>query len=184
MSVRVETNGADVRQLSARATGVTTFVAAVLALACLVRYDLSARGFVAAFVAVVLTFLAAIDIDRHLLPNRIVLPSAAIVLVAQVAFFPDRWLEWTLSALGAGLCFGILVLIYPVGLGMGDAKLAVLLGAALGFDVITAALLGLFAAALWGIVLLVRHGASARKRSIPLGPFLAFGAVLTLLAGS
>ena len=170
------------RQLSPRTTLVTAFLATLLAFACLARHGISARGFIDAFVAAVLVVLSAIDIDRHLLPNRIVLPSAVIVLAAQLAFFSSHWLEWVLAAVGAGDFFGVLVLIYPAGLGMGDAKLALLLGAALGLDVVPAAAVGSFAAAIWGLVLLIRHGAAARKQAMPLGPFLALGAILTLLS--
>lgn len=171
------------RRLSPRESGATAFTATLLAFACLAKYDLSARGFISAFVAAVLTVLAAIDLDRRLIPNRIVVPSGALVLLAQLAFRSDHWLEWILAAVGAGLFFGIAHAIYPAGLGMGDVKLAFLLGAALGLDVVPALLLGSLAAAAWGLVLIVRHGSSARKQTIPFGPFLAFGAILTLLLG-
>jgi leader peptidase (prepilin peptidase) / N-methyltransferase len=171
------------QQLSPRVYGATAFVATLLAFACFARFGLSAEAFIAAFVAAVLTVLSAVDIDRHLLPNRIVLPSAALVLAANLVFFSDRWLEWILSAAGAALLFGIALVVYPAGLGMGDVKLALLLGAALGLDVVPAMAIGSLAAALWGVVLLIRHGAAARKQAMPLGPFLALGAVLVLLAG-
>ncbi len=171
------------QRLSPRAYGATAFVATLLAFVAFARFGLSAEAFIAAYVVAVLTVLSAIDIDRHLLPNRIVLPSAALVLAANLVFYPDQWLEWILSAVGAALLFGIAYVIYPAGLGMGDVKLALLLGAALGLDVVPALAIGSFAAALWGIVILVRHGIAARKQAMPLGPFLAFGAVLMLLAG-
>ena len=68
-------------------------------------------------------------------------------------------------------------------MGMGDVKLALLLGAMLGRTVPVAILLGMVAALVPAIVLFARHGAAARKMGIPLGPFLALGAVVALFAG-
>ena len=170
-------------RLSPRAYGATAFVATLLVFVAFAHFGLSAKAFIAAYVVAVLTVLSAIDLDRRLLPDRIVLPSAALVLAANLVFFSSDWLEWILAAVGAALLFGVARIIYPAGLGMGDVKLAFLLGAALGVDVVPAMAIGSFAAALWGVVLLVRHGAAARKEPMPLGPFLAFGAVLVLLAG-
>ena len=71
---------------------------------------------------------------------------------------------------------------YPAGLGMGDVKLALLLGAALGSAGLAGLLLGTFAAGLAGVVVLAREGRAARRRAIPYGPFLAFGAIAAFLA--
>jgi leader peptidase (prepilin peptidase)/N-methyltransferase len=136
---------------------------------------------IAAFFAVVLVLLAAIDIERRIIPNRIVLPAIAIVLLAQIAFYPEHAVEWILAAVGAGLFFLIPILFYPSGMGLGDVKLAVLLGAALGIEVMGALLIGLLAAAALGIVILIRQGRAGRKTAIPFGPFLAFGALVVLL---
>jgi leader peptidase (prepilin peptidase)/N-methyltransferase len=75
----------------------------------------------------------------------------------------------------------VLKLVYPAGLGMGDVKLALLLGATLGGAILPALLLGTLAGAVPAIVALARHGAAARKHALPYGPFLVFGAVATLL---
>jgi len=68
-------------------------------------------------------------------------------------------------------------------MGMGDVKLALLMGAALGKSVAVAMAVGLLAGLLVSIVLLVRNGPSARKQAIPFGPFLALGSVVALFAG-
>jgi leader peptidase (prepilin peptidase)/N-methyltransferase len=127
------------------------------------------------FFGVVLVVLAAVDLRTRRLPNRIVLPAAALVLAAQIAIEPSRALEWVLAALAA---FGVLLgahLANPRGLGMGDVKLALLLGAALGWAVAAALVIGFFTAALAGLALILYEGWTARKRMIPLGPFLALG---------
>ena len=87
---------------------------------------------------------------------------------------------------GATTCgydaFGLLQsVIYPGGLGMGDVKLALLIGAALGWAVTAALLLGTIAAGVVAAIMLFKEGSSARKRAIPLGPFLAAGAIVVLL---
>ena len=68
-------------------------------------------------------------------------------------------------------------------MGMGDVKLAFLMGAALGKTVPVALFVGVFAAMVPGIVLLARHGRAARKMGVPFGPFLALGSVVALFAG-
>lgn len=170
-------------RMSSTRAAVVSFAAALGALVCVLRFGLSARGLIDAFAAAVLVVLAAIDLERRILPNVIVLPAAGIVYAAQLAFFPDHALEWTLASLGCALFFLATLLAYPAGLGMGDVKLGLLLGAALGASVIAALFFGLLAAALLGVILLLSRGASARKTAIPLGPFLAAGALIVLFLG-
>ena len=157
--------------------------ALLLAAACIVRYEAEPRGFISGFAVAVLVVLAATDLETRLIPNRIVLPAAAIVLVAQLVFYPDRAAEWVVSALGAALFLFVPSVIKQGAVGMGDVKLALLLGATLGWAVLAAMLVGFLAMAPVAIYLLVREGVEARKKYLPLGPFLAFGAVFVLLLG-
>jgi leader peptidase (prepilin peptidase)/N-methyltransferase len=163
-----------------RAPVVTGAVAALLAGAAFAKAGIGPSGVVAAFFVATLTLLSAIDLRHRILPNRIVLPAAGAVLVAHVAIAPERALEWVLAALGASLLLFLPLLVYPSGMGMGDVKLALLLGAGLGGDVFVALALGFVLVVPVGIVLLVRGGAAARKTAIPFGPFLAAGAVAVL----
>jgi leader peptidase (prepilin peptidase) / N-methyltransferase len=140
-----------------------------------------AHAAVLAFFAAVLIVLAVIDARSRRLPNAIVLPAAALVLAAQIAIAPDRALEWVLAALGASALLFVAHLVYPAGLGMGDVKLALLLGAALGRFVVAALVIGLLAAAVAGAFLIARNGWGARKATLPLGPFLAVGGLAALL---
>ncbi len=87
------------------------------------------------------------------------------------------------GALGASLFLFLAALAYPKGMGMGDVKLALLLGAMLGRTVPVALMLGLLAALVPSVVLFARHGAAARKMAIPLAPFLSLGSVVALFAG-
>jgi leader peptidase (prepilin peptidase)/N-methyltransferase len=161
---------------------VAAGLGAALALVALLRLGVTPEGILAAGVLAVLAVLSAIDLRWRLLPNKIVLPATAAVLAWQIAFFPGRAPEWILAALGAGALLLIPALLKPGGLGMGDVKLAALLGAALGAAVLNALTLGFLALVPVAVVLLVRHGTAARRATLPLGPFLAFGAAVVLLA--
>jgi leader peptidase (prepilin peptidase) / N-methyltransferase len=162
---------------------VVEVTTALLVAACFWRFGLTGRAFVAAFFVAVLVVLSVIDLERRILPNVIVLPAAAFVLGAQIALFPDRALEWILASFGAAAFLFLAVLAYPQGMGMGDVKLALLLGAALGASVSIALLVGMLAALVPAGVLAARHGLAARKMAIPLGPFLALGALVALFGG-
>ena len=156
-------------------------VTALLVVACFAVFGLTAWATLAAAFCAVLVVLSVIDLQHRIVPNRIVLPSAAVALVAHTVIDPSlEWAVWSLLAAG-GLF--LVVLAYPKGLGMGDVKLALLLGAMLGSSVTLALLLGMFAALIPSIVLLTRHGSAARKMGIPFVPFLAFGAVVALFLG-
>jgi prepilin signal peptidase PulO-like enzyme (type II secretory pathway) len=104
------------------------------------------------------------------------------VLVWQLVFFADRVPECLIAAVGAGAFLLLPSLLQPGAVGMGDVKLAALLGLALGADVVGALLIGSISAApVAGAILLVR-GAEGRRAVLPFGPFLALGAGIVLLA--
>ena len=152
-----------------------------LVVACVAVFGPTLEAAIAAGFCAVLLTLSVIDARLRIVPNRIVLPAAAAALVFRTLLDPSP--EWLLAALGAsGLLFAV-VLAYPKGLGMGDVKLALLLGAILGASVSVAVMLGLFAALVPAAVLVARNGSSARKMAVPLVPFLSFGAVVALFLG-
>ena len=155
--------------------------AAVLGVVTLLLLGLNSHGIIGAGFVAVLVILAAIDIELRAIPNRIVLPAAAAVLLLQIAFFPDDAVEWLAASLGAAVFLLVPALVFPAGMGMGDVKLALLLGAMLGVDVIPAMLVGFLS--LWpvAIYLIATQGWEARKEKVPLGPALAFGGILILL---
>ena len=160
---------------------VVELVTALLVAASVLRFGLTAEAAVASFFCVVLVAISAIDIEYRIVPNRIVVPAAAIVLVAQTALQPS--LEWLLAALGASGFLLLAALAYPKGMGMGDVKLALLLGAMLGRSVAVGLMIGFLAALVPAAALALRHGSKARKIAIPFAPFLALGAVVALFAG-
>jgi leader peptidase (prepilin peptidase)/N-methyltransferase len=159
----------------------TIAVAAFLSLLGAIRYGIHAETLVVIFTICTLVVISRHDIERRIIPNRIVLPAWIAVLLAHLALHPHHWVQWLVASFGASLFFLGFALAYPVGLGMGDVKLALLIGAALGYAVVGALLLGTLAAGLVAAVMLFKEGSSARKRAIPLGPFLAAGAIVVLL---
>ena len=157
------------------------FVTALLVAASVLAFGLTPRAAVASLFCATLVAISVTDIEHRIIPNRIVLPGAAVVLVAQTAVEPSP--EWALAAVGASGFLLIAALAYPAGMGMGDVKLALLLGAALGRTVPVAMMLGMVSALVPSVALLVRHGSAGRKMGIPFGPFLALGGVIALFAG-
>jgi leader peptidase (prepilin peptidase) / N-methyltransferase len=160
------------------AVEVTT---AVLVAGCILAFGLTLDALVAAFFCAVLVVVSATDLAHRIIPNRVVVPAAATVLAAQTLLHPS--VEWTLGALGAAAFLLVAAIAYPGGMGMGDVKLALLMGAMLGRTVPVALMLGMLLALVPSVALLVRHGSAARKMGIPFGPFLALGSVLALFWG-
>ncbi len=153
----------------------------VLIAACVLRFGLTWDAVIGAFFCAVLVAISAIDIEHRIVPNRIVLPAAGVVLVARTLVDPSA--EWLAAGLGASLFLFVAALAYPKGMGMGDVKLALLLGFAVGRTVPVALMVGMLAALVPSVVLFARHGSAARKMGIPFAPFLAFGGIVALFAG-
>jgi prepilin signal peptidase PulO-like enzyme (type II secretory pathway) len=155
-------------------------VGAVLAVAALVHFGLTGQGLVAAIFVATLAAVSVTDLEQRRIPNRIVLPATALVLVAQLALRPGRAVEWVVAAVGAAAFLLLPSLVAPGGMGMGDVKLALLLGAALGRDVMPALVFALAFVFVAAVVVLVRRGRAGGRTMLPFGPFLALGGVLAL----
>ena len=156
-------------------------VAGLLFAACFWRFGLTGTAAVAAFFCLTLVAVSATDLEHRIIPNKIVVPAGLIVLAANTALHPSP--RWAIAAFGASGFLLAAALAYPAGMGMGDVKLAFLMGAGLGTPVTAALFIGMLAALVPSIYLLARHGKAARKMGIPFGPFLAVGAVVSLFAG-
>jgi leader peptidase (prepilin peptidase) / N-methyltransferase len=135
--------------------------------------------FVAALVAI-----TQIDLEHRIIPNRIVAPLALAAIVLTVVFQPHLLTEHLIAGAAAGGFLLVAVLAYPAGMGMGDVKLAAVMGLVLGRSVAPAMLIALVTATVVGAVVIARKGVSeGRKTAIPFGPFLALGSVIALFAG-
>lgn len=133
--------------------------------------------------AAVLVAVAAIDLEHRIVPNRILLPAAVWAVLAGAALRPEALVE---SLLAGAVAFALLLLAalaYPAGMGMGDVKLAGVMGLYLGLAVAPALFAGFAAGALVGLGLIAREGLGARKKGVPFAPFLALGGLVGLLAG-
>jgi leader peptidase (prepilin peptidase)/N-methyltransferase len=127
---------------------------------------------------------AAIDLEHRRIPNAITLPGCMLAIALGFAFDAPGEPARLLAGLGAGLAFLLVALINPKGMGMGDVKLATMIGLFLGAAVVPAILIALLAGVILGAFVIVRVGVSAgRKTAVPFGPFLALGALVALFAG-
>jgi leader peptidase (prepilin peptidase)/N-methyltransferase len=125
-----------------------------------------------------------IDLDHRIIPNRLMLIGAVLAPAIVLLTEPDAIAEHLIAAAAAGGFFLLAALAYPRGMGMGDVKLAAVLGLFLGRSVAPAVFLALTFGTLVGAAIIARKGArEGRKTAVPFGPFLAFGAVVALLAG-
>jgi leader peptidase (prepilin peptidase) / N-methyltransferase len=127
--------------------------------------------------------LAAIDVERRLLPNRLVYPLAVWGFAATLVLNRDDLSEHLIAGAGAFVFLLVPALAYPAGMGMGDVKLAGAMGLYLGVAVIPALLVALLSGALVGFGMMLREGAAARKKTLPFGVFLALGALVGVLGG-
>jgi leader peptidase (prepilin peptidase)/N-methyltransferase len=134
--------------------------------------------FVAVLAAITLT-----DLERRVIPNAILLVGAAAAIAIAAVTDPASLPERGAAAAGAGGFLLLFALIYPRGMGMGDVKLAAVMGLFLGASVVPALAVGVVLGGLMGLVLMLRYGPAARKHAVPFGPFLAIGGVVGLLAG-
>jgi leader peptidase (prepilin peptidase) / N-methyltransferase len=134
--------------------------------------------FVTTLVAITLT-----DLERRIIPNKILLVAALLGAAIAVLADPGSLPERAIAAAAAGGLLFLAALAYPRGMGLGDVKLAAVMGLFLGRNVAPAILVALLAGSLVGLAMIAGEGAAARKKAIPFGPFLALGGVVGLLAG-
>jgi leader peptidase (prepilin peptidase)/N-methyltransferase len=126
-----------------------------------------------------------IDLEHRLIPNRLTAPFAVLAVALGLALDPGFVPEQLLAGTAAGGFFLLAALAHPRGMGMGDVKLAAVMGLYLGRAVAPAIFLGLIAGVLVGAAIIARVGAAeGRKTAVPFGPFLALGAIAALFAGA
>jgi len=130
-----------------------------------------------------------IDLEHYIIPNVVVLPVAVAGLGLQLAVslttsdvdYPQWW-TFLAAGIAAAAFFFLVAFIFPAGMGMGDVKLAGMLGFFLGPAVTIGLFLGFLSGAVIGIGLMVA-GKKGRKSKVPFGPFLAVGALVALFWG-
>jgi len=162
---------------------VEALTAALAVAVVLARHQTAPRVLGVVLVGVLMP-ASLIDLDTRKIPNRITGPAAVLAIVLGAVLKPSGLSEQLVAgAAAAGFLF-IFALIYPRGLGMGDVKLAGVLGLYLGRSVAVALFAGVISGALLGIGIMARLGvAKGRKTGIPFGPFLALGGVIGIFVG-
>ncbi len=169
--------------ISVRYPAIEALTAVLAVAVVLVRHSAHdiALGLV---LVVVLMPVALIDFEHRIIPNKITLPAALAAVVIGALTRPSGVPEQLIAGAAAGGFLLLFVLAYPRGMGMGDVKLAAVLGLFLGRSAGVALFVGVLSAALVGGTIMARLGVEkGRKTAVPFGPFLALGGVVALLAG-
>lgn len=139
------------------------------------------------FMVTVLVIVSGIDLQKQIIPNRVMYPAipvglAAMGIVALVRGDANIILHSLIGFAIGGVPLGLLALAIPKGMGMGDAKLAAFTGIFLGYYELAALFFGFLLGSVIGIILMIT-GRKGRKSRIPFGPYLAAGALIALFWG-
>jgi leader peptidase (prepilin peptidase) / N-methyltransferase len=141
---------------------------------------------IALSVALVLLLVPAalIDLEHRIIPNRLTATGMVLALGLGTALDPAGEPERLIAGLAAGGLLLLAALAYQGGMGMGDVKLAGVMGLFLGAAVAPALLLALLSGVLLGALIIARRGSQVgRKTAVPFGPFLALGGIVAVFAG-
>jgi leader peptidase (prepilin peptidase) / N-methyltransferase len=129
--------------------------------------------------------ITLIDLDHRIIPNRITGPAAIAAVIVIAALDTDFLVEAIVAGIAGGGFFLIAAILYPRGMGMGDVKLAGVLGLYLGRAVASGILIALIVGVLVGAAIIARKGAvEGRKTAVPFGPFLALGGMVAFFVGN
>jgi leader peptidase (prepilin peptidase)/N-methyltransferase len=157
---------------------------AALCVGAVLAHD-SAIGIATSVVLILLVVpIALIDLEHRIIPNKLTALGAVLALVVGVALDPSGEPERLIAGAAAGGFLLLAALAYPGGMGMGDVKLAAVLGLLLGRAVAPAILIALVCGVTVGMFVIARKGPrEGRKTAVPFGPFLAIGALVSVFAG-
>ena len=169
--------------ISARYPGVEAITAALYA-ACVVRFGVGVELILPLVFVTLLVPVAAIDLEHRIIPNVLIGPAAVVAVAVAGLLLAGSLPERLIAGVAAGGFLLMAALAYPAGMGMGDVKLAGVMGLFLGRSVGPAILIALLAGTVVGVAIMARRGvAEGRKTAVPFGPFLVFGSLVGLFAG-
>jgi leader peptidase (prepilin peptidase)/N-methyltransferase len=158
---------------------------AALFVAVVASQDEAWRIVLGLLLAALLVPITLIDFDLRIIPNKLTGLGAIAALVVILALQRDFLVEALIAGAAAGGFFFLAAFLYPRGMGMGDVKLAGMLGLYLGRAVAPAVFIALIAGVVVGAVIIARKGATeGRKTAVPFGPFLALGGMLAFFVGN
>jgi leader peptidase (prepilin peptidase) / N-methyltransferase len=159
-------------------------VTGLLWAAVVLRYGADSDVWLPLVFVTLLVPVTLIDLDFHIIPNVLMLIGAVAAVVLVVATQSDDLVQHLIAAAAAGGFFLLAALAYPAGMGMGDVKLAGVMGLFLGRAVAPAIFVALVAGTVVGAAVIARYGAKeGRKKGIPFGPWLALGGLVGVFAG-
>ncbi|MCW3065472.1 MAG: prepilin peptidase [Solirubrobacterales bacterium] len=159
-------------------------VTAVLAVGVVLAKGADRDAWLGLAFVLVLVPCALIDLEHRIIPNKITLPGAVAAIAITALTHPGHLPEQLIAGGAAFTFLLVAALAYPSGMGMGDVKLAGVMGLFLGRSVAPALLVALLAGSLFGMGVIARKGSKeGRKTAVPFGPFLAVGGLVGLFAG-
>ena len=157
---------------------------AAVFVAILLRYsDDGSEIALGACLAATLATITLTDLEHRVIPNKVLIVAALVAVGLLVAGDRDALAEHAIAGAIAFAVMFLIAIVYPRGMGMGDVKLAGVMGLYLGKAVAPALLIGFAAGALFGLALIASRGAEARKQAVPFGPFLALGGLVAIFVG-
>jgi len=161
---------------------IVEILTAVLYFFVFLTFQSSINTIIGIIFASILVVISFIDWEFMIIPNVIVLPFTIIGLVLSIIKNPSKW--WLPLAFSAGAFVFMLIihLIYPKGMGMGDVKLSLMLGAFLVKNVVAGLFIGFLIGSIAGLTLIVTKKKSL-KHFIPFGPFISIGGIAAFFAG-
>lgn len=159
-------------------------ITGVLCALCVLVYGADSDVWAPLLFVLLLVPITLIDLEHHIIPNVLLIIGAVGALVLLLLFDSDSLVEHLIAAAAAFAFFFLAALVYPAGMGMGDVKLAGVMGLFLGRAVAPAIFAALIAGTVIGGLIIARYGmAEGRKKGIPFGPWLAFGSLVGLFVG-
>jgi leader peptidase (prepilin peptidase)/N-methyltransferase len=159
-------------------------VTGLLCAACVLRFGADSDVWLPLVFVLLLVPITLIDLDHHIIPNVLTAIGAVAAVALVLAFDSDSIVEHLIAAAAAGGFFLLSAIVYPAGMGMGDVKLAGVMGLFLGRAVIPAIFAALIFGTIIGGIVMARYGMQeGRKKGIPFGPWLAAGSLVGLFAG-
>jgi leader peptidase (prepilin peptidase)/N-methyltransferase len=169
-------------RISPRYPLVELATAAVFAAVALVRGLNDDLAVLLPFAAMLIA-VADIDLEHRIVPNKILLPMAVWGVAASAVVRTNMLPELLIAGAAAFTFLLVAALIHPAGMGMGDVKLAGVMGLYLGASVAPALLIAFLSGSVVGVAVLLREGPKGRKKGVPFAPFLALGGIAALLVG-
>src|SRR3954451_23111531 len=170
--------------ISARYPVVEAVTAALYVLVVALKSDDVAQMVLGLVLVTFLVPIAVIDLDVKRIPNALTAPAAVLAVALGALLAPGELPEQLAAGAGALIFFLLPTLIHQKGMGMGDVKLAAVLGLYLGRAVVPAIFIALILGVVVGAAVVAMKGVSdGRRTKVPFGPFLASGALIAFFVG-